>query len=86
MLNVSLAVSLVSWLYFCSDIELSACSLAGFLRLGVSKGDLILLLMCWLTDLGVSSWLTRLLQRPVFWFDLCALSGLTHLSLSWLCC
>ena len=71
VLNVSLAVSPASWLYFCSDLELSACSLARFLRSGVSKGDLTLLLMCWLTNLGVSSWLTWLLQRPVFWFDLC---------------
>ena len=58
VLNVSLAVSLASCLYFCSDLELSACSLARFLSSGVSKGDLTLLLMCWLTDLGVSSWST----------------------------
>ena len=31
MLNVSLAVSLVSWLYFCSDIELSAFGCYSFL-------------------------------------------------------
>ena len=66
VLNVSLAVSPVSWLCFCSNLELSACSLARFLRSG--------LLMYWLTDLGVSSWSTWLLERPVFWFDLCIVS------------
>ena len=69
--NMSLAVYLASWLYFCSDQELLVCSLARFLRSGVSKGDLTLLLTCWLTNLSVSSWSTWLLQRPVFWFDLC---------------
>ena len=60
---------LASWLYFCWDLELSACSLARFLRSCVSKVDHTLLLMCWLTNLGVPSWSTWLLQRPVFWFD-----------------
>ena len=41
-----------------SDLELSACSLASFLRAGVSKGALTLLLMCLLTDLDVSLWST----------------------------
>ena len=71
VLNMSLAVSLASWLYFCLDFQLSACSLARFLRSGESKGDLTLLQMCWLTNLDMSSWSTRLLQRPVFWFDPC---------------
>ena len=76
------SIGLVSWLYFCSDLELSACSPARFLRSGVSKGDLTLLLMCWLTDLGMSPWSIWLQERPVFWFDLCGAS--VDSSLSWL--
>ena len=42
VLKLSLDISLVSWPYF----EVSACSLAFFFHLGVSEGDLTLLLMC----------------------------------------
>ena len=58
MLIVSLDISLVSWLYFTLDLELSACSRVRFLSSPVSKDDLILLLMCWLTDLVVTLWST----------------------------
>ena len=52
-----------------SELSMLHVWLAHFLRSSVSKGDLTLLLMCWLTNLGMSSWSTLLFERPVFWFD-----------------
>ena len=75
-------LSQVFWLYFCSDRELSACSLAHFLRSGVSKGDLTLLLMCWRTiSVCHHGWHYRGLCFGLIY----ALSGLTLLSLSCIC-
>ena len=50
--------SFLSLIIFTRTLSYLHAHLPAFFRSGVSKDDLTSLLMCWLTDLGMSSWST----------------------------